>query len=257
MLGWAGMRGVVTLAAAFVIPDGHRAPRGAAADRVHRRGRHAVHPGPVAALAGPPPAGARRRTRSRTRWPGPPAPAGVQGGLQGARRAGVRRPAGRRRADPAAHRAAQLRGLGAARHRRRPGVAQRPLRPGPARDDRRRAGPGARDPRRRHGRQRGGRRGAGACSTSRSRCWTSPPRRAARSSGTTAAARRTGDTLRRPRRATRSSRPPRSRSASDCLRRGYHVGRAAPVPRVRQHRLLRLLTRPPRHRALPRVPRTR
>ena len=44
MLGWAGMRGVVTLAAAFVIPQ-TAAPRRAAADRVHRHRRHAVHPG--------------------------------------------------------------------------------------------------------------------------------------------------------------------------------------------------------------------
>ena len=54
ILGWAGMRGVVTLAAAFLIPEDTAAPRGAAADRLHGRGGHAVHPGPVAADAGPP-----------------------------------------------------------------------------------------------------------------------------------------------------------------------------------------------------------
>ena len=88
ILGWAGMRGVVTLAAAFVIPERTPTPRGPAADRVHRGGRHAVHPGAVAAVvrppaqgpapgpgrrrAGPgdhPPAGlARRATSSSTRW---------------------------------------------------------------------------------------------------------------------------------------------------------------------------------------------
>ena len=35
-------------------PRGHRAPRGAAAHRVHGGGRHAVHPGPDAAVARPP-----------------------------------------------------------------------------------------------------------------------------------------------------------------------------------------------------------
>ena len=98
VLGWAGMRGVVTLAAAFVIPEETDAPRGAAADRVHRRGRHAVHPGPLAAAG----------------WPagcGCPSPDPMEdalaratllqqaskAGLRGARRAGVRRPARRRR----------------------------------------------------------------------------------------------------------------------------------------------------------------
>ena len=37
-----------------------------------------------------------------------------------------------------------------------------------------------------------------------------------------------------------------------CLREGTTLGRAAAVPRVRQRRLLRLLTAPPRHRPLPR-----
>ena len=70
ILGWAGMRGVVTLAAAFVIPRGRRAPRGAAAHRVHGRGRHPASsrgsrcPGSPAGSACPHP------TRSRTRWPG-------------------------------------------------------------------------------------------------------------------------------------------------------------------------------------------
>ena len=45
-------------------PRGHRAPRGAAADRLHRGGRHAVRPGADAAVGGPHPQGARRRTRA-------------------------------------------------------------------------------------------------------------------------------------------------------------------------------------------------
>ena len=136
------MRGVVTLAAAFVIPEDTAAPRGAAADRVHRRGRHAVPPGPVAAVAGPPAAGAVARPGRGRAGPRHLLQQASKAGLRRARRARVRRPARRRRADPAAARAAQLRRLGAARHRRRPGDAERALRPDPARDDRGRAARG-------------------------------------------------------------------------------------------------------------------
>ena len=47
---------------------------------------------------------------------------------------------------------------------------------------------------------------------------------------------------------------PRGSGVRDCLRRGHGLGLAARVPRVREHRVLRLVTPPPRHRALPRVP---
>ena len=71
ILGWAGMRGVVTLAAAFVIPE----------DTPHREVLLLIAFTVVAGtlfiqglslpLAGPPPARARPPTRSRTRWPAP------------------------------------------------------------------------------------------------------------------------------------------------------------------------------------------
>ena len=113
-------------------PRGDRAPRGAAAHRLHRRGRHPLPPGPLPAVGGPHPAGALARPAGRRAGPGVGAAAGLQGRLQGARADGDRRPARRPRPDPAARRAAQLRRLGAAVHDRRAGVAQRPLRAGPA-----------------------------------------------------------------------------------------------------------------------------
>ena len=187
------MRGVVTLAAAFVIPEDtpHREVlllmaftvvagtlfiQGMSLPWLARRLR-VPGPGPARGRAGP------RH----------PAPAGVEGGAAPARRAGVRRQPGRRRPDPAAARPAQLRGLGAARHGRRPGVAQRPLRPDPARDAGGRAPAGARDPQRRHGAVRGRRRRAGACSTSRSRCSTSPTEERASRRRTPPGAGTTGD----------------------------------------------------------------
>ena len=53
-------------------PGGRRAPRGPAADRVHRRGRHALPPGPLPAVAGAPARRARPGPASTTRWPAPP-----------------------------------------------------------------------------------------------------------------------------------------------------------------------------------------
>ena len=70
LLGWAGHARRGHAGGGVRDPRGHRAPRGAAADRVHRRGRHAVHPGPVAAVAGAPAATCPHPTRWRTRWPG-------------------------------------------------------------------------------------------------------------------------------------------------------------------------------------------
>ena len=114
-LGWAGMRGVVTLAAAFVIPE----------DTEHREvlllmaftvvAGTLLHPGPDPADGGAPAEGALARPgRGRPR-PRDPAPAGVQGGAGGARDPRVRRRPRRHRPDPAATRPAQLRRLGAAR----------------------------------------------------------------------------------------------------------------------------------------------
>ena len=72
-------------------PRGHAAPRGAAADGVHGRGRDAVHPGHVAAVAGPAAPGAGPRPGRGRAGPRHPAPAGVQGGAAPARRARLRR----------------------------------------------------------------------------------------------------------------------------------------------------------------------
>ena len=52
-LSWAGMRGVVTLAAALAAARGHAPPRRAGARRRRRDGRHAAHPGADPARAGP------------------------------------------------------------------------------------------------------------------------------------------------------------------------------------------------------------
>ena len=70
VLGWAGMRGVVTLAAAFAIPQRHAAPRGAAAGRARGHRGDAAPARADAAVGGPPAPGARRPTRGRTPSPG-------------------------------------------------------------------------------------------------------------------------------------------------------------------------------------------
>ena len=113
-------------------PRGDRAPRGAAAHRLHGGGRHPLHPGPLPAVGRPHACACPRPTRSTTRWPGRrccsrrPRPAS-----RPSSELETRRPARRLRPDPATGRPAQLRRLGAALHDRRAGVAQRPLRPGP------------------------------------------------------------------------------------------------------------------------------
>ena len=86
VVSWAGMRGVVTLAAAAAIPltvERRAVPRARdpAARRLLRGHRHAAHPGPHAALGHPPAEGrVRRRDRAatprrrpRSGWP-PPTP---------------------------------------------------------------------------------------------------------------------------------------------------------------------------------------
>ena len=80
LLGWAGMRGVVTLAAAFVIPE----------DTEHREvllliaftvvAGTLLHPGPDACRGRAAAQGARPRPARRRAGPRHPAPAGVQGG---------------------------------------------------------------------------------------------------------------------------------------------------------------------------------
>ena len=161
ILGWAGMRGVVTLAAAYVIPKDFAEREillliafTVVAGTLFLQGLTLPWLARAARGAGTGPA--RRRVGS-----GDPAPAGVEGRAEAARRARVRGPARHRRADQAADRPAQLRGLGAAGHDGRPGDAERAVRPAAAGDDRRRALPGAGDPSLRDGAVRGGRRGAG------------------------------------------------------------------------------------------------
>ena len=154
VLGWAGMRGVVTLAAAFVIPE----------DTEHREVLLLIAFTVVAGtlfLQGLTLPWLARRLRVPSPDPLDDALARAsvlqqasKAGLRGARADGDRRPARRPRPDPAAGRAAQLRRLGAAGHDRRAGVAQRPLRAGQGGHDRRRAGAGARDPQHGHRGQR-------------------------------------------------------------------------------------------------------
>ena len=202
-----------------------------------------ARPAPQRPLARP----ARRRPRPRHA-----APAGVEGRARGAREDRVRRPERRERRDPPAARPAQLRRVGAARHDRRPGVTGRALLPDPHPDDRRGAAPHPRDPPLRQHRLRGDRR--------RPR---QPRRRGVHARQRRGGARRHRG-VRHPavddrRRVRRPRALPRGRrGAGDGLpglhRRGVVLGRAAPLPRVRQRRLLRLLTPPARHPPLPRDP---
>ena len=146
ILGWAGMRGVVTLAAAFVIPE----------DTDHREvllliaftvvaGTLFIQ-GLVAALARPAPRRTFTRSDGGRAGPRDAAATGVQGRLQGAQGSRVRGPARCRSPDQAAHRAAQLRRVGTAGHPLRAGVAQRALLAHPAGHARRRTPAGAGDP---------------------------------------------------------------------------------------------------------------
>ena len=72
LVSWAGMRGVVTLAAAFALPEATPAARRAACWPRSPSWRHAAAPGHDAALAGPPAATCPARTRPRTRCRRPP-----------------------------------------------------------------------------------------------------------------------------------------------------------------------------------------
>ena len=171
-VGWAGMRGVVTLAAAFVIPEDTAAPRRAAADRVHRHGRHAVPAGALAAVAGPPAQGALARPRRPTPWPAPTC-------CTRPRRPGSPSSTSSRRTTPTASARRSATGCCAATTPPGSGSAPAPtrrpsehLRPPAQADDRRRARAGAGDPRHRHGRRTRWSTRCSRCSTSRSRCST-------------------------------------------------------------------------------------
>ena len=134
---------------------------------------HAVHPGAVAAVGRAPAEGAVARPGGGRAGPGRPAPAGRRRpGCARARRARGGGPARGQRPDPRARRPAQLRGLGAARHGRRPETPSELYARIRRSDDRRRARAGcwrsaapARSPTRWSTR-------CSRCSTSRSRCST-------------------------------------------------------------------------------------
>ena len=178
VLGWAGMRGVVTLAAAFVIPEDTRYRE------VLLLMAFTVVAGTLFIQGMSLPWVARR-----LRVPGPdPAEDALARAtlLQQASKAALHRldeleyddSAGRRRADPAAARPAQLRGLGTARHDRRTGSRPATSTPGsgcrcsrPSVSGCWRSAAQARSPPRSSPT-------CWPCSTSRSRCWTSPPRSA-------------------------------------------------------------------------------
>ena len=169
ILGWAGMRGVVTLAAAFLIPE----------DTPHREVLLLIAFTVVAGtlfIQGLSLPWLARRLRVPS--PDPMEDALARATLlQQASKAGYKvleemeydDPHGVVDAGQAAHRAAQLRGLGAAGHAGRHGDAERAVRADPAGDDRRRAGAGAGDPRRRARSPARWSARCWRCSTSRSR----------------------------------------------------------------------------------------
>ena len=260
-----GMRGVVTLAAAFVIPEDIAVPRGAAADRVHGGGRARC-----SSRGSTLPWLARRLRRARAR------PARGRAG-PGRRCSQQASQAGLERLDEhsttttrydivepleAAARAAQLRRLGAARRhhatRRRPSEAYARLRLEMIDAERgkvlRSAAP-APSP------HEVVERRAGRRSTSRSRCSTSASERRAELAGAETVSGVTGTTAP----ASTSTRRPRdvdadapSGECEDCVARGLttwvHLRMCLACGHIG---LLRLLAAPARQRALPARPATR
>ncbi len=150
IISWAGMRGVVTLAAVFALPEDTPAAGGPGP---HRHGGHSRHAGAarlLAAVAGPSPRGARAGP-ARGRPAGGHRPA-VRGERRHARSRRVRRRD--RRADdghaaPPGGAARQHRLGAAGQHRLDAGDTERGLPPGPPADAGRRACGGAPHPRRR------------------------------------------------------------------------------------------------------------
>ena len=91
LVGWCGMRGLVTLATAFALPADFPAARPDRAHRLRRRAGDAGGPGPDPGAAGPP-ARARRRGRRRGR-----AGRGARRARRGRRSATLEGQTGRRR----------------------------------------------------------------------------------------------------------------------------------------------------------------
>ena len=254
ILGWAGIRGVVTLAAAFLIPE----------DTPHREVllliAFTVVAGTLFLQGLSLPMLARRL---RVPSPDPMEDALARATLlQQASKAGFKvlqnleydDPQGVVEAGQAAHRAAQLRRLGAVGHAGRRGDSERALRARPAGDARGRAHSGAGDPRRRPGRERGRQRGAGDARRRGvdDRRRAGQPRRAEDRVLPPAAYRR----LVRPPRvaARRGGRAGTVTGLPAVRRRRLHVGLAADLPGLRADRLLRLVGDAARDGALPRDP---
>ena len=239
------MRGVVTLAAAFVIPENTAAPRRAPADRLHRDRRNAVPPGSLAAVARPSTAGALPRPGGRRPRPGQPAAPGLTGRAGRAREARGGRPARRQRADPRP---------GAPARQRRVGAVQRQSEETPSdvyarrrkADDRRRARVACwRSAAPARSRTRWSTRCSG-CSTWRSRCSTTPRRSAS------ACARAAPGHPRGGLRAPAAGAPPVEADTpgecGDCLRAGTTWVHLRMCVGLRPHRLLRLIARAARER---------
>ncbi len=262
VLGWAGMRGVVTLAAAFAIPEEFDYRETliltalfVAAGTLFVQG--STLPWLVRRLKLPAP-DPREDALARAALFEKASAAG----LESARAAPRRRRPVQHGADAARPgQPAQHRGVGAARrHQPGRGDPERVLRPAAAGDARRRAGQGAARPQHRLDPARGGRGRARRRSTWRSPCSTSAPT-AARSSarrGTVSGIPGTIAHVRAPRGGA-----PRRRLAGGGRVRGLRAGRLHPVgapaqvPRVRPHGLLRLLAPPARERCTSRRPGTR
>ena len=249
LLGWAGMRGVVTLAAAFVIPP----------ETPHRDVlllvAFTVTAGTLFIQGLSLPWIARRL---RVPSPDPAADALARANLlHQASPAGLAKldeleeddPHEVSRDHPRPGTPPRLRRLGAGR-RERGREPQRDLLPLAPADDRRRAHPGPGDPQHRHGRRTRWSTRCWRCWTSRSRCWST-----ATPSAAACAPRRSP----RPSRAAAEHlalvRPPvepdTPGECDDCLRGGHRLGAPADVRGLRPRRLLRLLAaaarqRPPR-----------
>ncbi len=225
LLGWAGMRGVVTLAAAFVIPEeaDHREILLLIAFTVG--GRHPVPAGPHAA--------AGWRAGCEVPSPDPMDDALARATiLQQASKAGFEEldrlefedPHGvgemiRQRVDQRNFAAWER--LGTVADQETP---ERALLPDPARDDRRRAPAGAGDPQPRHGRLRGDQRGAVDARRRGVDARASPTRSTTSCARSNARRRPRGEVVRRPRGAPGRRRPPADPVCQALPRRGHHAG---------------------------------
>ncbi|WP_454229233.1 cation:proton antiporter [Propioniciclava flava] len=151
LVGWAGMRGVVTLAAAFILPSDVPYPGSPPLDCADRRGRDPVPARPDLAVVDAAP----RHRGPRSRLGRPHARRRAAGGRSGRprtpRHPRHRRPPPRRRHDPHAHQRTLIRRVGTPRHQRRPPVPLRDVWLHSADHADRRTREGPRHPQNRHG----------------------------------------------------------------------------------------------------------